>query len=75
MGEGATHGMILHPSQRNVLSLPIEIDHAGLLTAAGRALLGGGEVAVKLHGRLVIRLKGGDLTVPLNLSGHLTDAS
>jgi len=75
VGAGATHGMILHPSQRNVLSLPIEIDHAGLLSAAGRALLAGGEVAVKLHGRLVIRLKGGDLTVPLDLSGHLTDAS
>lgn len=75
VGEGATHGMILHPSQKNVLSLPIEIDHAGLLSAAGRALLAGGEVAVKLYGRLVIRLRGGDLTVPLDLSGHLTGAS
>jgi LEA14-like dessication related protein len=75
VGEGATHGMILHPTQKNVLALPIEIDHAGLIAAAGRALLSGGEVAVKLHGKLVIRLKGGDLTVPLDLSGHLTDAS
>ncbi len=75
VGEGATHGMILHPSQKNALALPIEVDHAELLSAAGRALLSGGEVAVRLHGRLVIRLKGGDLTVPLELSGHLTDAS
>ena len=75
VGEGATHGMILHPSQKNALALPIEVDHAELLSAAGKALLSGGEVAVRLHGRLVIRLKGGDLTVPLELSGHLTDAS
>jgi LEA14-like dessication related protein len=75
VGEGSTLGMILHPSQENVLALPIEIDHAGLLSAAGSALLSGGEVAVRLRGRLVIRLKGGDLTVPLDLSGHLTDAS
>jgi LEA14-like dessication related protein len=75
VGEGATHGMILHPSQKNALVLPVEIDHAELLSAAGKALLSGGEVAVELHGRLVIRLKGGDLTVPLDLSGHLTDAS
>lgn len=75
VGQGATHGMILHPEQGNVLTLPIEIDHASLLSAAGKALLGGGEIAARLHGRLVIRLKGGDLTVPLDLSGHLANAS
>jgi hypothetical protein len=75
VGQGATRGMQLHPAQTNVLALPIEVDHAGLLSAAGRALLSGGEVAARLHGKLVIRLKGGDLTVPLDLSGHLTDAS
>ena len=46
-----------------------------LISAAGKALLSGGKVAVRLTGRLVVRLKGGDLVVPLNLSGHLTDAS
>jgi LEA14-like dessication related protein len=75
VGEGATRGMILHAGQRNVLSLPIEVDHGQLISAAGSALLSGGDVAVRLTGRLVVRLKSGDLVVPLDLSGHLTDAS
>jgi LEA14-like dessication related protein len=75
VGQGGTRGMLLHPEQSSVLTLPIEIDHAGLLSAAGKALLAGGEIAARLHGRLVIRLKGGDLTVPLDLTGHLTGAS
>lgn len=75
VGEGSTRGLIVHAAQDNVFQLPIEVDHAGLLGAAGQALVSGGDIAVRLHGRLVIRLKGGDLTVPLELSGHLTDAS
>ncbi len=75
VGEGGTQGMLLHAAQSNVLSLPIEVEHAALLSAAGKALLSGGEIAARIHGRLVVRLKGGDLTVPLELSGHLTNAS
>ena len=75
VGDGAARGMILHAGQKNVLQLPIEIDHASLLAAAGQALVSGGDVAVRLKGRLVLRLKGGDVVVPLDLSGHLTDAS
>jgi LEA14-like dessication related protein len=71
IGEGQTQGRILHPVQRNVVLLPIEIDHAELLSAAGRALVSGGEVAVRLKGHLVLRLKGGDITIPLNASGRL----
>ena len=72
VGSGGTQGMILHPTQNNVLSLPIEIDHAALLSAAGKGLLSGGDVRVTLEGRLVLRLKGGDLPVPLHLTGHLS---
>ncbi|HEY1251519.1 MAG TPA: LEA type 2 family protein [Thermoanaerobaculia bacterium] len=75
VGEGGTHGMVLHAAQNNVLTLPIEVDHGALLSAAGKALLAGGEIAARIHGKLVVRLKGGDLTVPLDLSGHLTNAS
>lgn len=75
IGEGGTRGMIVHAAQRNLLDLPIELDHGELLSAAGQALLAGGDVEVRLQGRLVVRLKGGDLVVPLNLSGRLTDAS
>jgi LEA14-like dessication related protein len=75
VGDGAARGMILHAGQKNILSLPIEIDHGSLIAAAGQALVSGGDVAVRLKGRLVLRLKGGDVVVPLDLSGHLTDAS
>ncbi len=75
VGSGQTQGMILHPAQKNVLALPIEVDHGELVSAAGQALMSGGEVAVKLRGRLVIRLKGGDVVVPLGLTGNLSDAS
>jgi len=75
VGTGRTQGLILHPSQKNVLSLPIDVDHAQLLSAAGGALVSGGDVAVKLTGRLVLRLKGSDLSVPIALSGNLSDAS
>ncbi len=75
IGEGGTRGMIVHAAQRNLLALPIELDHGELISAAGQALLAGGDVEVRLQGRLVIRLKGGDLVVPLNLAGRLTDAS
>jgi LEA14-like dessication related protein len=75
VGGGATHGMVLHEGQNNVLTLPIEVEHGALLSAAGKALVAGGEIATRIQGRLVVRLKGGDLTVPLDLSGHLTNAS
>lgn len=75
VGEGGTQGMLLHAAQNNTLTLPIEVEHGALLSAAGKALLSGGEIAARIHGRLVVRLKGGDLTVPLDLSGHLTNAS
>jgi LEA14-like dessication related protein len=71
VGEGGTQGRILHPRQRNVVPLPIEIDHGELLSAAGRAIVSGGEVAVRLRGHLVLRLNGGDITIPLNVSGRL----
>jgi len=51
------------------------VDHGELLSAAGGALVSGDDVAVRLTGRLVVRLKGGDLSVPLALSGNLSDAS
>lgn len=75
VGGGSTRGMILHPTQNNVLTLPVEIDHGALISAAGKALLSGGDVRVELEGRLVVRMKGGDIPIPLHLSGHLTDAS
>ncbi len=75
VGTGRTQGLILHPVQKNVLSLPIDVDHGELLSAAGGALVSGGDVAVKLTGRLVVRLKGGDLSVPIALAGNLSDAS
>lgn len=75
IGSGQTQGMLLHPGQKNVLTLPIDVDHGALLAAAGGAVLSGGEVAVHLDGKLVLRLKGGDVAVPFALSGHLSGGS
>lgn len=75
VGNGSTRGLLLHPTQNNLLTLPVEVDHGALLSAAGKALLGGGDVRVELNGRLVVRLKGGDVPIPLHLTGHLTGAS
>jgi LEA14-like dessication related protein len=75
VGSGETRGMILHAGQKNRLDLPIEIDHAELVSAAGGALFSGGEVAVRLDGSIVIRLRRGDVTLPLRLSGRLAGAS
>lgn len=75
VGAGSTQGLILHPAQKNVLALPIDVDHAALLSAAGGAVVSGGDVAVKLTGRLVVRLKGGDVAIPISLSGNLSDRS
>jgi LEA14-like dessication related protein len=75
VGEGSARGLILRGGRKNTLTLPIGIDHASLISAAGRALVAGGDVAVRLKGRIVLRLKGGDVAVPLDLSGNLTGGS
>jgi len=75
VGSGRTQGMLLRQTQKNTLALPIDVDHSELLAAAGGAVVSGGDVAVRLQGKLVVRLKGGDVTVPLTLSGHLSEGS
>ena len=59
VGAGSTQGLILHPAQKNMLTLPIDVDHAALLSAAGGAVVSGGDVAVKLTGRLGRPVEGG----------------
>lgn len=70
VGSGETRGLVLHPKQENSLDFPVEIDHAALLGAAGGALASGGEIDGRLNGALVVRLPGGDVPVPLDLSGR-----
>jgi LEA14-like dessication related protein len=64
--------MILRPGQETTLRLPIDLDHGQLLAAAGSALSSGGDVEGRLRGALVVRLAGGDIPVPLELSGRLS---
>ena len=75
IGQGSARGLILRGGHKNTVRLPIAIDHASLLSAAGKAVLAGGDVAVRLKGKLVLRLKGGDVAVPLDLSGRMSGAS
>lgn len=72
VGSGAAGEMILRPGQETVLRIPIDLDHGQLLAAAGSALRSGGEVEGRLRGALVVRLPGGDIPVPLDLSGHFS---
>ncbi len=70
VGSGRTQGLLLHAGQDNALDFPIEIEHGPMLAAAGSALASGGRVAGHLRGRLAVRLPGGDIEVPLDLSGE-----
>lgn len=72
VGSGSTKEMILKAAQETTLPLPIDLDHGQLLAAAGSALRSGGEVEGRLRGSLVVRLPGGDIPVPLDLSGRVS---
>lgn len=72
VGSGSTGEMILRAGQETTLNLPIDLDHGQLLSAAGSALRSGGEVEGRLRGSLVVRLPGGDIPVPLDLSGRVS---
>jgi LEA14-like dessication related protein len=72
VGSGSTKGMILQAARKTTLDLPIEVDHGQLLAAAGSVLRSGGEVEARLPGTLVIRLPGGDISVPLDLAGKFS---
>jgi len=74
VGAGTAPGMLLRPNQATTLGLPIDLDHGQLLAAAGSALRSGGEVQGRLQGTLTIRLPGGDVLVPLDMSGHFSTA-
>jgi len=72
VGSGATGEMILGPGQETTLKLLIDLDHGQLLAAAGSALRSGGDIEGRLRGALVVRLPGGDIPVPLDLSGRFS---
>lgn len=72
VGSGATGEMTLRAAAETTLGLPIDLDHGELLAAAGSALRAGGEVEGRLRGTLVVRLPGGDIPVPIDLSGRVS---
>jgi LEA14-like dessication related protein len=71
VGSGETGGLLLHPKQENRLDFPIDIAHGSLLAAAGSALASGGRIEGRLAAELTVRLPGGDIAVPLDLTGDL----
>jgi LEA14-like dessication related protein len=72
VGSGRLPGTLLRAAQDNQLMLPVEIEHGQLLAAAGDALRSGGEIDGKLTGKLLVKTPGGDIAVPLDLSGRLS---
>lgn len=71
VGAGDRPGLLLRAARESTLEFPIDIEHGQLLAAAGSALASGGEVDGRLRGQLTVRLPGGDIAVPLDLSGRL----
>ncbi|HEY7863308.1 MAG TPA: LEA type 2 family protein [Thermoanaerobaculia bacterium] len=71
LGRGETKGRTLHAAKDTELQLPLELDHARLLSAAGKVMGSGGRADVRLEGRLLLRLSGGDVAVPFALTGKL----
>jgi len=72
VGAGHLPATLLRAAQDNRLELPVEIDHGQLLGAAGGAIASGGEIQGKLVGTLTVRLPGGDIAVPLDMSGRIS---
>jgi LEA14-like dessication related protein len=72
LGRGSTRGMILRPRQESTVLLPLEVEHGALIAAAGGAVLSGEGVPARLDGTLTVRLPGGDVAVPIDLSGRLS---
>jgi LEA14-like dessication related protein len=71
IGSGSIKNATLRPAQ-NTLDLPMDLDQAALLSAVGAALRSGGNAVGHLHGTLVIGLPGGDIEVPLDLTGKVS---
>jgi hypothetical protein len=63
VARGRKERFVLHAKRTNRLEMPIELDHAGLLAAAGRAALGTGAAGV-FSGTGRLRLPAGDLEFP-----------
>jgi len=63
VASGRTGNLLLHARRGNRLELPVELDHVGLLAAAGKAAIGKG-VAGVLSGVGKLRLPAGDLEFP-----------
>lgn len=63
VAKGRKEKFLLHAKRTNRLEMPIELDHVGLLAAAGKAALGKGVTGV-LSGAGKLRLPAGDLEFP-----------
>lgn len=71
VGHGATRGILLRPLRASVVELPLDVDHAGLLAAAGAAAFFSGGAPARLRGWVNLRLSGGDVHLPIDLAGRI----
>jgi hypothetical protein len=72
IADGRGRGLLLHKMTVSRVALPLDVDHAALLPAAGAALLSGGEIDGSLEGSLTLRLPAGDVRVPFALPGRIS---
>lgn len=72
IGNGHFSGAILPAAGRQEISLPVDVDNGNLLTAAGAALLSGGELDGRLSGFLTLRLPEGNVRVPFSAPARIS---
>jgi hypothetical protein len=70
VGAGHLERFLLHSRRWNRLALPVGVDGASLIAAAGRSALAG-SVQGHLTGSVELHLSDGDIGVPFELPIHI----
>jgi hypothetical protein len=71
VASGKRENLVLHAGRRNMLQLPVSLDHRGLLAAAGAAALSG-RVEGVLSGLAKLRVPAGEMEFPFEFPVNLS---
>lgn len=72
IASGKGRGILLHRSAVSRVDLPLQVENFPLISAAGSALLSGGEIDGALEGSITLRLPAGDVKVPFAVPGKIS---
>jgi LEA14-like dessication related protein len=71
VGKGATRGILFRPSRSSVVDLPVDMDHAALLSAASAAAFSSGGTPARLRGWVNLRISSHEVHLSLDLAGRI----